>query len=87
MWEAPQGPSAYFVTCPACTRSQWISLRRPWLCRACHSSVEEQQLHSPVDRVVRFVETSRAGGLFAMPDLGEPFTDEELGLREELEEE
>ncbi|MBM9624786.1 hypothetical protein [Streptomyces zhihengii] len=86
MWEALWGPSAYFVTCPACARAQCITLRRPWLCRACHRSVEKQELHSPVDRVVRFIETSRAGGLFAMPDLGKPFTDEELGPYEEPEE-
>ncbi|MFI1652172.1 hypothetical protein ACH4XT_35305 [Streptomyces avidinii] len=88
VWETPVGPSAYYLACPACGRAQWITLRRPWRCRACQSPVQEQQLHSPVDRVVRFVEaTSGAGGLFGMPDLGEPFTDEELGLTEEPEDE
>ncbi|MFE6288012.1 hypothetical protein [Streptomyces sp. NPDC057877] len=42
--------------------------------------MEREQIHRPVGRFVRFVETSTRIGLFAMPDLGEPFTDAELGL-------
>ncbi|WP_156724763.1 hypothetical protein [Streptomyces apocyni] len=42
--------------------------------------LEREQAHRPVDRFVRFVETATGTGLFAMPDLGEPFTDAELGL-------
>ncbi|MET8978971.1 hypothetical protein ABZX85_25460 [Streptomyces sp. NPDC004539] len=68
------------MTCPACTRAQWITLRRPWRCRACRALLEREQVHRPVDRIVRFVETSTTIGLFAMPDLGGPFTDAELGL-------
>ncbi|MGW4888130.1 hypothetical protein [Streptomyces murinus] len=79
-WATPVGPAAYFVTCPACTRAQWITLRRPWRCRACQALLEREQAHRPVDRFVRFVETATGTGLFAMPDLGEPFTDAELGL-------
>ncbi|MEU4730733.1 hypothetical protein [Streptomyces sp. NPDC023588] len=85
-WSTPFGPSTYFVTCPGCTRSQWTTLRRPWRCRACASLLEKQQVHRPVDRAVRF-RASSVGGLFAMPDLGEPFTDEELGLVSELDDE
>ncbi|MFC8291117.1 hypothetical protein ACFUJ0_00720 [Streptomyces sp. NPDC057242] len=84
-WETPFGPSAYFVTCPGCARAQWTTLRRPWRCRACRTTLEREQLHRPVDRIVRFVE-STGGGLFSMPDLGEPFTDAELGLEEEYDE-
>ncbi|MFJ3799916.1 hypothetical protein ACIPSJ_26980 [Streptomyces sp. NPDC090088] len=79
-WETPFGPTAYFVTCRGCTRAQWITLRRPWRCRACRALLEKEQAHRPVDRFVRFVETSIGRGLFAMPDLGGPFTDAELGL-------
>jgi hypothetical protein len=85
-WETPFGPSTYFVNCPACARAQWTTLRRPWRCRTCHALLEKQPVHRPVDRVVRFIETtSGVGSLFAMPDLGEPFTDEELDLVEEPE--
>ncbi|MDP9612882.1 hypothetical protein [Streptomyces demainii] len=85
-WETPFGPSTYFVTCPACTRAQWTTLKRPWRCRACHASLEREQVHRSVDRFVRFIETTTgAGSLFAMPDLGEPFTDEELGLTDSPE--
>jgi len=83
-WETPFGPSTYFVNCPTCTRSQWITLRRPWRCRACHALLEREQVHRPIDRIVRFVD-SASSGLFAMPDLGEPFTTEELGLVEKTE--
>jgi hypothetical protein len=54
----------------------------PWRCRACQALLERQQVHWPVDRFVPFVEASTRTGLFAMPDLGEPFTDAELGLAE-----
>ncbi|MFI6948228.1 hypothetical protein [Streptomyces sp. NPDC050422] len=81
-WETPFGPSTYFVSCPACTRAQWTTLRRPWRCRACRTTLEAAQLHRPVDRFVRFVSTTNIG-LFSMPDLGEPFTDAELGIEEE----
>lgn len=79
-WAAAVGLTAYFVSCPACTRAQWITLRRPWRCRACLGLLEKEHAYRPVDRFVRFVETSVGRGLFAMPDLGGPFTDEELGL-------
>jgi hypothetical protein len=43
--------------------------------------LEKEQLQRPVDRFVKFIETTTcAGSLYAMPDLGEPFTDEELSL-------
>lgn len=73
------------MTCPACTRAQWITLRRPWRCRACRALLEREQVHKPVDRFVRFTETAIDRGLFAMPDLGEPFTDAELGLTSDTE--
>ncbi|TSB32007.1 hypothetical protein [Streptomyces benahoarensis] len=87
-WETPFGPSTYFVTCSSCTRAQWTILKRPWRCRACRASLKSEQVHRPVDRFVRFIETTTGtGSLFAMPDLGEPFTDEELGLTEDAENE
>ncbi|MGW1364947.1 hypothetical protein ACWCQP_47070 [Streptomyces chartreusis] len=85
-WETPFGPSTYFVQCPACARAQWTTLRRPWRCRACRALLEKERVHRPVDRFMRFLEaTSGVGALFAMPDLGEPFTDAELGLVEEAD--
>ncbi|MFF5962110.1 hypothetical protein [Streptomyces luteogriseus] len=68
------------MTCPACTRAQWTTLKRPWRCRACRALLEKEQVHRPVDQFVRFIETTTRTGLFAMPDLGEPLTDAELGL-------
>ncbi|MFJ4624275.1 hypothetical protein [Streptomyces sp. NPDC088812] len=69
-WETPHGPSTYSVTCTACTRTQWITLRRPWRCRACKRSLEKQTVYRPIDRALRFVEGSAGlGGLWAMPDL------------------
>jgi hypothetical protein len=74
-WETPHGPSAYSVTCLRCTRVQWITLRRPWRCRGCGHGLEEQRVYRAIDRYLRFVEGSAdLGGIFAMPDLGEPFT-------------
>ncbi|WP_330457372.1 hypothetical protein OIB37_10950 [Streptomyces sp. NBC_00820] len=85
-WETPFGPSTYFVKCPGCTRAQWTTLGRPWRCRTCRASLEKEQLHRPVDRFVRFINSaSSVGSLFAMPDLGEPFTAAELGLDEEAD--
>ncbi|MFJ9714009.1 hypothetical protein [Streptomyces sp. NPDC101234] len=84
-WATSLGPAAYFVTCPRCTRAQWITLRRPWRCRACHALLEKEQAHRPVDRLVRFVEATANTGLFAMPDLGGPFTAAELGLADSPE--
>lgn len=82
-WETPHGPSAYCVTCLHCFRTQWITLRRPWRCRACHASLEEQPAYRAVDRQLRFVEgIFGLGGLFAMPDLGEPFTADEYPCEE-----
>jgi hypothetical protein len=81
-WETPHGPSAYCITCLGCLRVQWITLRRPWRCRACHRSLEKQTAHRPIDRKVRFVEgIAGLGGLFAMPDLGE-FTAEEWPVKD-----
>lgn len=80
-WETPYGPSAYCITCLDCMRIQWITLRRPWRCRACRRSLEKRTAHRAVDRQVRFVEGGPGlGDLFAMPDLGEPFTAEEWPL-------
>jgi hypothetical protein len=77
-WETPHGRSAYCVTCLACMRTQWITLLRPWRCRACKRSVEKQPAYRAVDRELRFVEgIAGLGGMFAMPDLGEPFTADE----------
>ncbi|MFH9072719.1 hypothetical protein [Streptomyces alboflavus] len=76
-WETPYGPSAYSVTCPACRRVQWITLRRPWRCRACRNGLEKQPVYRAVDRQLRFAEaTSGLGSAFTMPDLGSPFTDD-----------
>lgn len=73
-WETPFGPSAYYVNCPGCGRTQWITLRRPWNCRACRRQLEAESVHRPIDRRLRFIEgTTEVGSLFAMPDLGEPF--------------
>lgn len=84
-WETPHGPSAYNITCLNCLRTQWITLRRPWHCRACRHSLEKQTAYRAVDRKLRFVEgTARLGGLFTMPDLGEPFTADERHV-EDLE--
>lgn len=84
-WETPHGPSAYCVTCLRCVRTQWITLRRPWRCRACHASLEKQEAYRAVDRQLKFVEgISGLGGLFAMPDLGEPFTTDEYPPEETL---
>lgn len=83
-WETPYGPSAYCITCHDCLSVQWITLRRPWRCRACRRSLEKQPAYRAIDRKVRFVEgIAGLGGLFAMPDLGEPFTAEEWPLDEE----
>lgn len=77
-WETPHGPSAYCITCLGCLRVQWITLRRPWRCRACRRSLEKQTAYRAIDRQVRFVEGGPGlGDLFAMPDLGEPFTADE----------
>lgn len=74
-WETPHGPSAYCVTCSRCMRVQWITLRRPWRCRACRRGLEKQPAYRAVDRHLRFTEGgANLGDLFAMPDLGEPFT-------------
>lgn len=74
-WETPFGPTAYYASCPACWRTQWITLRRPWLCRACRRPLESATVYRPVDRELRFLEaTSGFGAAFAMPDLGGPFT-------------
>ncbi|NGO67151.1 hypothetical protein [Streptomyces boncukensis] len=69
-WETPFGPSAYYLHCPACSRNQWITLRRPWLCRACRHGLENQTAHRAIDRRVRFVESTPAGGF------GDPVTEE-----------
>lgn len=74
-WETPHGPSAYFVTCPSCTRCQWITLRRPWRCRACQGSLEKRSVHRAVDRALRFVEGTT--GVFALPDHAAHHTTEE----------
>lgn len=78
-WETPHGPSAYCVTCLGCQRVQWITLRRPWRCRACHRGLEKQRVYRAVDRHLRFGEGSADfGGLFGMPDLGElPYDEDE----------
>lgn len=55
-WESIVGPSAYVVSCSACTRVQWITLRRPWQCRNCTRSLERATAQRPVDRAMRFVE-------------------------------
>ena len=70
-WETPYGPSAYCASCPACSRTQWITLRRPWGCRACHHSLRQRTLHRAIDRRLRFVEGS-AGDLGPGPSDGEP---------------
>jgi hypothetical protein len=71
-WETPHGPSAYAATCRACTRTQWITLRRPWRCRACKHSLEKQAAHRAVDRALRFVEGGPGlGNPFATPDFTE----------------
>lgn len=82
-WETPHGPSAYCVTCLGCQRIQWITLRRPWRCRACRRDLEKQRVYRAVDRHLRFGESSADfGGLFGMPNLGE-FTDADYGLPED----
>lgn len=82
-WETPYGPSAYCVTCLACSRTQWITLRRPWRCRACRRPLEKQPVYRAVDRELRFTEgIAGLGGLFAMPDLGDPFTEDEWPLED-----
>ncbi|WP_424921713.1 hypothetical protein [Streptomyces sp. wa1] len=53
-WAAAHGPSAYFVWCPWCGLRQWITLRRPWKCRACCRSLESEELYQPHDRVLPF---------------------------------
>lgn len=53
-WASAHGPSAYFVRCPGCTRRQWITLRRPWKCRACGNGLESEELYQPHDRVLPF---------------------------------
>lgn len=83
-WETPHGPSAYCITCPGCTRIQWITLRRPWRCRACRRGLEKQSAHRALDRELRFTEGGGGiGSAFAMPDLGGPFTAADYGLPEE----
>ncbi|MBE4758366.1 hypothetical protein PV383_19815 [Streptomyces caniscabiei] len=76
-WETPYGPSAYCISCLKCDRTQWITLRRPWRCRACGHSLEKRPAHRAVDRKLRFVEGS-AG------DLGPAYVTEET-LRHLLE--
>ncbi|MFG3199875.1 hypothetical protein ACGFYT_27520 [Streptomyces sp. NPDC048208] len=53
-WGAAHGPSAYFALCPWCGRSQWITLRRPWKCRACRRGLENEELYQSRDRVLPF---------------------------------
>ncbi|MFJ6862266.1 PDDEXK family nuclease [Streptomyces werraensis] len=78
-WATPLGPSAYFVTCPACRRAQWRTLQRPWRCRACDALLGKASLYRPIDRAIVFTEAaSGLGALFRLPDLGESFTEEEL---------
>ncbi|MFE0379101.1 hypothetical protein ACFW1M_26745 [Streptomyces inhibens] len=56
-WDTPVGPSAYYMTCPSCDRAQWITMRRPWRCRACRAVVEGRTvLYRSADRPLRFVE-------------------------------
>ncbi|MEV6102658.1 hypothetical protein [Nocardia sp. NPDC051981] len=77
-WETPHGPSLYYAACTWCFRSQWITLRRPWRCRVCRRSMEKVRAYRAVDRELRFVEgTGGFGSVFAMPDLGGPFTADE----------
>jgi hypothetical protein len=74
-WETPFGPTAFHINCPNCEHAQWITLRRPWRCRVCRHFLERESVYRPVDRKVRFAEqVLYLGLLFAMPDLGEPFT-------------
>ncbi|WNI19145.1 hypothetical protein [Actinacidiphila sp. ITFR-21] len=78
-WETAFGPSAYHVTCPRCARDQWITLRRPWTCRACGGGLEKQTVHQAHDRTLRFVEGSGGiGAAFSNPALYKPLTDEEI---------
>ncbi len=53
-WAVAHGPSAYFALCPWCGLRQWITLRRPWKCRACRRSLESEELYQPHDRVLPF---------------------------------
>lgn len=55
-WQAAYGPTAYHVECPDCTRHQWITLRRPWKCRACRADLEGQTLYQAYDQTMRFTE-------------------------------
>ncbi|WP_406417969.1 hypothetical protein [Streptomyces sp. NBC_01614] len=72
-WETPHGPSAYSTSCRACQRTQWITLRRPWRCRACRSPLEERPAYRAVDRNLRFVE----GGAGLCSPFARPHTTEE----------
>ena len=61
-WETPAGLSAYYMACSSCHRAQWITMRRPWRCRACRAVVEEGAvLHRSADRPLRFVEGQPSG--------------------------
>lgn len=72
-WETPYGPSAYCVTCPACSRVQWITLRRPWRCRACRHGLEQRSAYRAVDRQLRFIEGGAGiGPVPAIPQPAEP---------------
>lgn len=55
-WQAAAGPTPYHAHCPACDRHQWITLRRPWRCRACRADLEGQTLYQAHDRTIRFTE-------------------------------
>jgi hypothetical protein len=80
-WETPYGPSAYSATCLHCMRVQWITLRRPWPCRACGRELAKQRLYRAVDRHLRFLESSTGfGGFFARFGLREPLTISDYAL-------
>lgn len=55
-WQAAAGPTPYHAVCPNCDRHQWITLRRPWRCRACRADLEGQTLYQTYDRTIRFTE-------------------------------
>jgi hypothetical protein len=83
-WASAHGPSAYLIHCRHCATTQWITLRRPWKCRACRAGLEGQQTYRPVDQHMPFA-SGTGLNLFRHPDLERPVTDEELAALDDSE--
>ncbi|WP_327169965.1 hypothetical protein [Streptomyces subrutilus] len=56
-WASAYGPGAYLIECPWCTRTQWVTMRRPWQCRGCRASLgATPRFYSPAEQLIRFGE-------------------------------